>query len=254
MYVACSTACFTRYPLERALRTIAELEFNKVEVFLDERGPHLRPSEVAADLTRAAQRIRIGPSLSPAAFTVEIQAPDEAEHQRQLQAICHLARLSHVSVVTIPAAPAGTDPEHEVRRLKSLVHLAEAEGVVLSVVTRTGTLTETPDTAAALCRDVPGLGLTLDPSHYLIGPNRGKSFEQVYPYVCHVHLRDSGLEPDQFQVRIGQGEVEYGRIIAQLARHHYRRLLAVEIFDIPEAPYAMEHEVRKLKYLLESLI
>jgi sugar phosphate isomerase/epimerase len=235
------------------LRTIAELEFNKVEVFLDERGPHLRPSEVVADLIGAAQRLRIGPSLSPAGFTAEIQAPDEAEYHRQLQAICHLARLSHVSLVTIPAAPTGTELEQEVYRLKSLVQLAEAEGVVLSVVTRMGTLTELPDTAVALCQCVPGLVLTLDPSHYLVGPNQGKSFEQVYPHVRHVHLRDSGREPDQFQVRVGQGEVEYGRIIAQLARHHYRRLLSVEIFDIPEAPYSMEHEVRKLKYLLESL-
>ncbi len=254
MYVACSTACFTRYPLERALRTIAELEFNKVEVFIDERGPHLRPSEIVADLTAAVQRIRIGPSLSPAAFSAEIQAHDEADYHRQLRAICHLARLSHIALVTVPAAPAGTELDQEIRRLKALVHVAEAEGVVLSVVTRMGTLTEMPDVAAELCRQVSGLGLTLDPSHFLAGPNQGKSFEQVYPYVCHVHLRDSGRTPDQFQVRVGQGDVEYGRIIAQLARHHYRRLLTVEIFDIPEAPYSMEQEVRKLKYLLESLV
>lgn len=254
MYVACSTACFTRHPLERALRTVAELEFNKVEVVIDERGPHLRPSEVVADLAGAVQRIRLGPSLSPAAFTAEIQADNEADYQRQLRAICHLARLSHLSLVTIPASPTGTELDTEVRRLQALVHLAEAEGVVLSLATRAGTLTELPDTAVELCRRVPGLSLTLDPSHYLVGPNQGKSFEQVYPHVCHVHLRDSGRAPDQFQVRVGQGEVEYGRIIAQLARHHYRRLLTVEIFDIPETPYAMEQEVRKLKYLLESLI
>ena len=33
-----------------------------------------------------------------------------------------------------------------------------------------------------------------------------------------------------------------------------RRLLTVEIQDIPDAPYQMDQEVRKLKYLLESLI
>jgi sugar phosphate isomerase/epimerase len=76
----------------------------------------------------------------------------------------------------------------------------------------------------------------------------------VYPYVRHVHLRDTGRTPEEFQVRVGQGEIEYGRIVAQLARHHYDRLLSVEITDIPDAPFAMEPEVRKLKYLLESLI
>ena len=135
-----------------------------------------------------------------------------------------------------------------------LVRLASAEGIVLTVETRMGTLTESPDAALELCKRVPGLGLTLDPSHYIAGPHQGRSYDQVYPYVRHVHLRDTGRNPEQFQVRVGQGEVEYGRIIAQLSRRNYDRLLTVEICDIPDAPFAMDAEVRKLKYLLESLI
>ncbi len=254
MYVACSTLCFARYPLDQALRMIAELEFSKVDVAIHEKGPHLRPSEVAADIGLAAQRIRIGPSLSPAAFDVEIEATGDEEYQRQLRALCHLARLSMVPVITIPAASSGCGIDAEVKRLTALVRLADREGVVLAVETRMGTLTEIPDTAVELCKRVPGLGLTLDPSHYVAGPHQGRSFDQVYPYVRHVHLRDTGRRPEQFQVRVGQGEVEYGRIISHLMRCHYDRLLTVEICDIPDAPFAMDAEVRKLKYLLESLV
>ena len=75
MYVACSTLCFARRPLDRALRMIGELEFSKVDVAIHADGPHLRPINVADDIALAAQRIRIGPSLSPAAFSVEIDAP-----------------------------------------------------------------------------------------------------------------------------------------------------------------------------------
>jgi sugar phosphate isomerase/epimerase len=157
-------------------------------------------------------------------------------------------------VITIPAAAAGTDVAGEVRRLCTLARVAEQEGVVLTVETRMGTVTELPDAAVELCRRVPGLGLTLDPSHYIAGPNQARSFDVVYPYVRHVHLRDTGRAPNHFQVRVGQGEVEYGRIISQLARQQYDRVLTVEIQDIPDAPYSMEQEVRKLKYLLESLI
>jgi sugar phosphate isomerase/epimerase len=254
VYVACSTLCFARYPLEQALRTIAELEFSKVDIAVHEKGPHLRPSEVARDVGRASQAIRIGPSLSPAAFSIEIEATDELEYARQLRALCHLARLSMVSVLTIPAASAGTGIDAEVKRLASLVQLAGAEGIVLALETRIGTLTESPDSAVELCKRIPGLGLTLDPSHFIAGPHQGKSYDQVYPYVRHVHLRDTGRSQDQFQVRVGQGEVEYGRIVAQLNRRGYDRLLTVEINDIPDAPYAMDTEVRKLKYLLESLV
>jgi sugar phosphate isomerase/epimerase len=254
VYVACSTLCFARHPLERALRVIGELEFSKLDVAIHERGPHLRPSEVAADVALAAQRIRIGPSLTPAAFSVEIGADGPDEYHRQLRAVCRLARMSTVSIITVPAAARGTALDREVKRLTPLVQLAHREGIVLTVPTRMGTLTEDPDTAVQLCERVPGLGLTLDPSHFIAGPHQGKSFEQVYAFVRHVHLRDTGRGPDQFQVRVGQGEVEYGRVVAQLARHNYDRLLTVAIHDIPDAPFAMDAEVRKLKYLLESLV
>jgi sugar phosphate isomerase/epimerase len=254
VYVACSTQCFARLPLERALRLINELEFGKVEVAIHEQGAHVRPSEVVRDIPLAAQRIRIGPSLSPAAFTVDIETPTHQEYVGQLKAICKLARMSAVSVLTIPAASNRSGVDAEIVRLRELVHLVEAEGMVLTVATRAGTLTETPALAVELCERVPGLGLTLDPSHFINGPHQGAPFDEVYPYVRHVHLRDSGRAPGKFQVRVGQGEVEYGRIISQLERCRYDRLLTVAIHDVADAPYAMETEVRKLKYLLESLV
>ena len=236
------------------MRMIGELEFSKVDVAIHENGPHLRPSDVVADIGLAAQRIRIGPSLTPAAFSIEIAAPHAEEYLRQLRAICRLARLSAVSILTIPAAPTGAGIDAEVKRLRGLMRLIEAEGLVLTVATRTGTLTETPAAAVELCQQVPGLGLTLDPSHYVNGPNQGASYDEVFPFVRHVHLRDSGRAPGKFQVRVGQGEIEYGRIISHLHRRHYDRLLTVAIHDLTDGPYPMETEVRKLKFLLESLV
>jgi sugar phosphate isomerase/epimerase len=251
--VACSTLCFGKYPLDRALQTIAELGFSKVDVAIHEEGPHLRPSEVAADVPDAAQRLRLGPGLIPCAFDAAFEA-DASRFPAQLQAVCRLARLCSVPLLSLAAAPAGSDFDAEVRRLRELGRVAAKEGIILTVTTLAGTLTQDPPTAADLCRRVPGLGLTLDPSHYIAGPHQGQGWDPVYPYVRHVRLRDTGRGPNQFQVRIGQGEVEYGRIISQLTRHHYDRALTVDIRDVPDAPFAMEPEVRKLKYLLESLV
>ena len=47
VFVACNTLCFSREPLESALRHIAELEFDKIELPIVEGGAHLQPSEVA---------------------------------------------------------------------------------------------------------------------------------------------------------------------------------------------------------------
>ncbi len=254
MFVACSTLCFSRHPFPKALATIAELGFTKVDVAIHERGPHLRPSEVAADVHGIAQQFRFGPGLVPAAFDVMIDAPTEDACLDQLHAICQVARLAAVPVVTVPASPASSGQDAEIKRLKRQVAVAEQEGIILSVATRMGSLTEDPDVAVEMCHRVPGLGLTLDPSHYIAGPHQGRDFEQVYPFVRHVHLRDTGRGPNQFQVRVGQGEVEYGRIIALLARQNYERILSIEIRDIPDSPFPMEPEVRKLRYLLESMI
>jgi sugar phosphate isomerase/epimerase len=253
VYVACSTLCFARHSLENALRTIAELEFHKFELAVHQDGQHLRPSEVVADVPAAASRLRIGPGLTPAAFSVEIDADGE-EYLRQFRAVCRLARLSSVPLLTLAAAATGTPLAAEMKRLSGLVKAADAEGILLTVDTRNGTLTEDPEQALALCQGVPGLGLTYDPSHYLTGSAAAKNHDYLFPYIRHVHLRDTGKGPEQFQVRVGQGQVEYGRIIAQLARHRYDRLLSVDIRDVPDAPFRMGPEVRKLKYLLESLV
>jgi sugar phosphate isomerase/epimerase len=246
--------CFSRLELEKALRMIGELEFSKVDIAIHEAGPHLKPSEVAEDVTLAAQRIRIGPSLSPAAFSIEIDADTETETTRQLQAICKLGRLSAVPLITMDAGPVGNGMDAEVKRLTNLARLVSSEGLALTVSTKTGTVTETPAGARELCERVPGLSLTLDPSHFINGPHQGDGFDEVYPYVRHVHLRDTSRAPGKFQVRVGQGEIEYGRIISQLERFDYDRLLTVAIYDLPDGHFAMETEVRKLKFLLESLV
>ncbi len=254
MYIACSTLCFGRLPLSEALQSIAELEFSKYEVAIHETRGQLRPSDVAADVNTIAQRLRMGPGLTPAAFCVSFQAPDEEEASRQFRAVCRLARLTAVPIVTIQAGPADSGLDPEIERLKRLTALAESDGVQLTVATEIGTLTEDPDRAVHLCQRVPGLGLTFDPSHYVAGPYSNKSYDSVYPFVRHVRLRDTGKGPNQFQVRVGQGAIEYGRIISHLNRFQYDRALTVDIRDVPETQTPMVPEVRKLKYLLESLV
>jgi sugar phosphate isomerase/epimerase len=254
VFVACSTLCFGRHSLEEAIRLIGELKFAKIDLAVHEEIDHLKPTEVAADVPRISHRLKSLCPLGLSAFHVQISAPDPVEYDRQLRAVCRLARLTTVPVVCIPAPKTGSELSRVEERLAAQVKIASNEGVILTAETLIGTVTEIPEAAVELCDHVRGLGLTLDPSHYLVGPARGQSFDCVFPYVKHVRLRDTGAGPHDFQVRLGQGHVDYGKIIATLAKHHYDRLLTVDIRDIPDAPFAIDAEVRKLKYLLESLV
>ena len=154
----------------------------------------------------------------------------------------------------MPSAPLGTPLEEEIKRLSSLVDTAMRDGLVPTLLTDSGTLAGDPVIAIELCKAVPGLGLTLDPSHGLQGPHKEIEFDLVYPYVQNVHLRDTGTKPGEFQVRVGQGLVEYARIVSQLQRYGYSRALTVAIVDRPDNAFEREVEVRKLRLFLETLL
>ncbi len=249
MFIAASTRCLATEPFDSACAQLAELEYDKIEIWLDENSQHLKPSEVADDPEQFFARFRDKCRLSPVAFYLEHDVDAGT-----FTGLCKTSKLMRVTQLTIPASPLGTPFNTEIDRLRQFQRIASAEGVRLSIKTRTGDLTEDPHTAVELCQSVNGLGLTLDPSFYIAGPNKGKTFDQVYPYVYHVHLRDS--TPEHVQVQVGLGEIDYSRLINQLARERYNRALSVDLLaDQPgEPPTNRPLEMRKLRMLLETLL
>jgi sugar phosphate isomerase/epimerase len=123
-------------------------------------------------------------------------------------------------------------------------------GGVVAVKTTAGRMTQDSETTASLCRNVPGLGVTLDPSHFIYGTKKPASWEPILKYVAHVHLRDT--KPEVFQVRIGQGNVEYGKLVSQLERVGYTRALCAHM--PPLEGIDQVGELRKMRLLLESLL
>jgi sugar phosphate isomerase/epimerase len=229
------------------------MHFTKADLAVHAGGPHLTPEEIEADPAWIAQRLKAA-NIPLAAIHLDPGEASASVASNWLRAVARLARVMTTPLVTIPPAEAGTDFDAEVSRLRELVKITAAEGVILTVETISTAITADPVGAVELCRRVPGLGLTLDPTHYQIGPHGMVNYDAIFPFIRHVRLRDSGTSPDLFQVRIGQGVIEYGKIISQLERSRYDRALSVDLRDIPDSPFPIEPEVRKLKYLLESLV
>ena len=249
MLVAATSRCFSSLPLNDALRRLVDLEFTAVELMLHESGGHLKPSDITADLDRAVQVCRQTHRLTPCAFSVDIEAPED-QYYAQFAACCKLAKAVKVVTITVRSAELGTPFNAEIERLRELAEIASVDGVRVGMLTETGRMTQDPDTAVVLCDNVKGLGITLDPSHYIYGPHAGGNFERVMKYVYHIRLRDTSK--DQLQVRIGQGEVEYGRLVNQLRKVNYDRALCVDLVDIPGVEQLAE--MRKMRLLLESLL
>ena len=248
MFVAASTDCFSNLSLEGACQRLVELEYTAVEVTLHERGNQLKPSAVYADLDAAIAACRDTYRLNIATYSVDIDAPEDL-YYKQFEACCRLAKATKVVAVVIPGAELGTPFNAEIERLRAMVAIGTREGVLVGVKTETGKITQDPDTTNVLCDNVKGLGVTLDPSHFIYGPRAG-NYENVLKNVIHVHLRDT--TKDQLQVRVGQGQVEYGKLVTQLAKFNYNRALSVHITEMPDVDHSAE--MRKMRLLLESLL
>lgn len=249
MIVSASTECFFDLSLTKALERLADLEYTSVELAIFEDGDQLKPSQVLADVEGAVALCRNSRRLDVVAFDVRITAEKEA-HYEQFTAICRMAKAAKVVTLTIPSAEKGTPFNEEVEHLRRLVDIATLHGVRVGLKSQVGRMSEDPDTVMVLCDNVKGLGLSLDPSHYIFGPLQGRSFDKIMKYVYHVQLRDTSKKA--FQVRVGQGEVEYGRITTILQKQKYNRALSVNITEMADVDHV--GEMRKMRLLLESLL
>jgi sugar phosphate isomerase/epimerase len=249
VFVAASTECFLDLSLEMALERLADLEYTSVELAMFEDADQLKPSRVVADVDAAAAICRNTRRLDVVAFDLRITAEKDA-HYEQFTTICRLAKAAKVVTLTVPSAEHGTPFNEEVEHLRKLVDIATLHGVRVGIKSQAGRLSEDPDTVMVMCDHVKGLGLTLDPSAYISGPHQGRSIDKLIKYVYHTQLRDTSKKAAQ--VRVGQGEIEYGKIISQLQKVRYNRALCVNIAE----QEGVDHvgELRKLRLLLESLL
>ena len=247
MYVSASTRCFAEQPFFDACPQIADLGFDKVEIWADKESSHLQPDELANDAEVFAARFRETTRLTPVAIFLGCDVSSST-----FTGIAKAAKLLRVTQITVPASPLGTPFNTEVDRLRDFVARAGSGGVRVSIKTQTGMLSEDPHTAVELCQAVPGLGITLDPSYFICGPHAGVDYEQIYPHVFHVHLRDT--TPQSVQVPVGLGEVDYSRLVTQLEKQKYRLALSVDIDGSEMNTETRQLEMRKLRMLLNSLL
>lgn len=248
MFVCVSTECLPDMPLAAAMERLAELEFTAVELDVHEHGGHLRPVMVAANPDAAIAECSDLQRLRPVA--VSFAAAETPEVYDLFSACCRLAKSLGVVTLVVESSELGTPFNGEIERLRKMVAIASGLGAVVAVKTSAGRMTQDAETTASLCRNVPGLGVTLDPSHFIHGHKKPASWEPILKYVCHVHLRDT--KADVPQVRIGQGSVEYGKLVAQLERIGYKRALCAHMPPLEGVDQVAE--LRKMRLLLESLL
>ncbi|MEC9093345.1 MAG: sugar phosphate isomerase/epimerase [Planctomycetota bacterium] len=247
MLVAASTECFGHLPLQEAVDRLLDLEFTSVEISMDETKDQLKPSEVLADLPAAIKKCLDTRRMNIVGYSINITATGE-QYYEQFEACCKLAKATRVVTITVPSGEHGTPFNEEIEKLKRCVAIADNEGIRVALRTETNCLSADPDTVCILCEHAKGLGVAIDPSHFIYDRPKPVDYDRLLRYVYQVYLRDTTKE--KLQVRIGQGVVEYGRLVDRLIAQKYENALTVHVIPTSDIDHAAE--MRKMRLLLES--
>jgi sugar phosphate isomerase/epimerase len=231
----CSSLCQAKQPTERAFRAIAELGFRWVDLSCLSWCRHASVPALLEDFEKEARRVEAAlasNSLRTANLTFDSwEGQGPADYDRQFTAVARLAARLEARLINLMAPSLKADRQETVARLKSLQAIAAREGVLLTIETHVGQLTERPADALWLCQQVPGLGLTLDPSHYYAGPNQGASFEALLPYAQGTGFRAGGMSWTDIQLPWGQGPIDFGNVVRRLEAAGYKGFYVTEYIE-----------------------
>lgn len=245
--LTCVTFSFSALTFEQAVRLIALLELERVDVDCYMDSHHVPASEVAANPHAAAERIRratadAGVGVSQLFFTFgrhfadrAANAPDDAircENERITRAMVLCARycgaqgLTTLPGVVWPELGPERSLELAARALRPLVDIAGEAGLSLQVEPHLDSVADTPERARALVAQTPGLRLTLDYSHFLAGGDGPNDIHPLLPLAGHFHARHAARGHLQTQAR--DSELDFGDIYHRLMTCGYQGDICLE--------------------------
>ena len=145
---------------------------------------------------------------------------------------CEFARL--LSIPTIFVLPGVSAPrvavsealEHSSVAMRSLLPLAQNIDAELTVEPHIGGILADPATTLSYLEGIPGLGLTLDYSHFAAAGFTQSAIDSLLPFARHMHLRQA--RPGALQAKWGEGTLDFSAIFESLRTLNYDGFLAVE--------------------------
>ncbi len=88
---------------------------------------------------------------------------------------------------------------------------------------------------------VPGIRFLIDTGHVVAW---GGDVLELLPFAAHVQLRDA--RRGEAQVAPGEGDVDFGAVVARLVDLGYAGAISIEYFDLPEHGWPCSDPTRRL--------
>lgn len=249
MNLKLATADFS-FPLlahDRVLDLIALLEFDAVDIGLFEGRSHLWPSREFNSPAKSGGKLahKLADRGLKCADVFLQMAPDfvpfainhpEAPRRRKargwfLKTLDYGTACGAKHVTTLPGvAFAEEKPTESWRRsceeLAWRIERARERQIIFSVEAHVGSIAPTPKLAEKLVKDVPGLTLTLDYTHFTRIGMPDRAIEPLVKYASHFHAR--GARRGRLQAAFPQNTIDYARVVRAMKRTDYSGYVGVE--------------------------
>ncbi len=239
--LSCPDFAFPALELEGRLELVRLLGFEQVDLQLVVPLPPAAPQEAVLARMRAAvaaSGLRVadlffvvgGDDFAASAIN-HADAAVRAAHRVAFAGAARAAReLGAPGLTVLPGVPDHVDPqagwERAVEELRWRVAASGAEGVQTRIEAHIGSLVSTPELAARMAAEVPGLALSLDPTHFTMQAIAPERIAPLAPLAGHVHLRAS--RPGDLQVAWERDEGDLAGLLSALDAAGYDGPLCVE--------------------------
>lgn len=160
---------------------------------------------------------------------------DPAAHDQNMADLASVLKFTQaLNIPTLFLLPGVSKPgqsesdllAHSTKALRSMVPLAKANRVELSVEPHVGGLLKNPDTCLQFIDAVPGLKLTLDYAHFACMGFTQNEIDPLARHAAHVHMRQA--RPGALQAKMAEGTLDFVAMVETLRAAGFDGFLSIE--------------------------
>ena len=157
-----------------------------------------------------------------------------------------------VSVMLVPLAPnkdldTETAWDNTVIMLRRFTAIAKSHNLIFNIEPVDFSLLKTPSLACKMAEAVPGMGFTLDYSHYVSVGFTEEEIAPMHRYLNHMHIRQAKL--DSRQEPIETGTIDFRGVAQRLLDDDFSGNIAMEYMDVIEPWKLVNSPVRQVAEL-----
>jgi sugar phosphate isomerase/epimerase len=261
--LAFSTNAYLKFPFDVAVRRLAGLGYQGVEIMADV--PHAWPTCILEEQKQAIRAVLTEQHLGISnvnAFMMNAISdrrqkywhPSWIEpdlHYRQIR-IDHTVRCLSLArelgarcITTEPGGPVGPDGSWSaalrlfVEGLKPVAEHAEREGIQLLIEPEPGLLIECADQFQELMQhiDSPAVGLNFDIGHfYCVGDEPAPTIHRLARYIRHFHLEDIAVSRVHHHLIPGNGAINFAAAFQAIREIGYQGWITIELYPYVDDP------------------